>query len=737
MSLETINTLDPTPFRNIVMTVGNMPTSFVDSMSYYEMLSWLCNYLQTKVIPTVNANGAAVQELQDLFVELKDYIDHYFDNLDVQNEINKKLDEMVLDGEFNTLLSNILQPTIDELNESIEDIDDKVDNLSRKVEAAVDSTPIAVDTTDDMTDTTKIYVLTTTGHWFYYDNDSWNDGGVYQSSGIALNSVTRGNLKFTKRSRQLYDNDNPTVATIVGGTGTLVDSPNSRTVIVPVEPNTQYFVQKPAKGSKFQVYETTLLPAAGVAYVALHGQNNQTFTTFTTTANTHYLAIFAYNTSADSSYTFDDIYGEVVVNAGDLPIKWEPYHPLDLTYQDLSNKISLGNISDSLRTYQLLNKDDYVVIHKLNTGTGGVIADSTPSYTLVMPCKAETTYTVKKFCDTTKADRLCLWTTETYPVNGVATSEQTGDVGPHTDVNTRSITTGENDKYLCIFVYNENANPNITWQEVLDSVLVYEGNSTLHNDYASYYVLPTYLFDMQTPTIDATAIKISDEDLCDLSFIDKITACGDSYTNCGVWQNGEWVGGTLQYSWVGMLGKKNGIEVSKCSAGGVTTITYQTQEACLPRALRESPADLYYLALGINDCNQQGTSFIGDETDINDEDYTQNANTFYGNYGKIIQQLKNHAPNAKFIMITIMRPDSMNPNYSTYSEAIKGIAAHYGFPYIEPIKDQAFSKPVLTNLQNNHPTHAGWNALGRIIERQTSKVINDNMDYFINIDLKS
>ena len=104
MALENINTLDPTPFRNIVMTVGNLPTSYVDSMSYYEMLSWLCNYLETKVIPTVNGNAAAVQELQDLFVELKDYVEHYFDSLDLQQEVDAKLDEMAEDGTLQRVL---------------------------------------------------------------------------------------------------------------------------------------------------------------------------------------------------------------------------------------------------------------------------------------------------------------------------------------------------------------------------------------------------------------------------------------------------------------------------------------------------------------------------------------------------------------------------------------------------------------------------------------------------------
>lgn len=737
--METIETLDPSPFKNMVMTVGNLPTSFVASMSYYEALAWLCNYLQTTVIPAVNQNADATTELQEKFIELKSYVDNYFDNLDVQQEINKKLDSMVVDGTFNTLLSNIVQPTIDELNESIEGIDSRVDNLARIVEASTGATPIAVDSAEDMTDTTRLYVLTTTGHWFYYDGAAWQDGGVYQSTGLALNSVARGNLKFTKRSAQLYDNDNPTIINAYGSSGSFVSNANSYTVVIPVLPETQYFVQKPAKGTRFQIYECAAAPAVGGSYSVMHGANGSTtmhFDVFTTAATTNYLAIFAYNAGADSDYSFDDIYGELVVNAGALPISWQPYHPLSLESADLSNKIRLENIADSLRTYQLLDKDNCVIIHKLNTGSGNTISDSAPSYTIVMSCKPETKYTVKKFIDPTKADRLCIWTTTTYPVNGVATSVQSGTVGPNTTTTSRTITTGENDAYMCIFAYNENANPNVSWNEVVSSLLVYEGDEQDHDNYASFYVLPATIMDMQVPSIEPTAIKISDEDLCDLSFIDKITACGDSYTNCGVWQNGQWVGGTLQYSWIGMLGKKNGIEVEKCSAGGVSTITYQTQEACLPRALAHEPADLYYLALGINDCNQYGLDFIGDETDINDEDWTQNSNTFYGNYGKIIQQLKDHAPKAKFIMITVMRPDSMNANYSAYSEAIKGIAAHYGFPYIEPIKDQAFQKPVLTNLQNYHPTHAGWNALSRIIERQTSKVINDNMDYFINIDLK-
>ena len=107
--LETIKTLDPQPFKNLVATVGNLPTSFVDSMSYYEMLAWLCNYIETQIIPTVNSYAGAIEEVQRLYLELKEYVDNYFDNLDVQEEINNKLDDMAESGQLAEIITIYLQ----------------------------------------------------------------------------------------------------------------------------------------------------------------------------------------------------------------------------------------------------------------------------------------------------------------------------------------------------------------------------------------------------------------------------------------------------------------------------------------------------------------------------------------------------------------------------------------------------------------------------------------------------
>lgn len=87
--LTTIETVDTTPFKHLVMTLGNLPTSFVDSMTMYECMAWLVDYIQNTVIPTVNTNAEALQELQS-----------YIKNLDIHDYIDQIMKEYIDAGTF-------------------------------------------------------------------------------------------------------------------------------------------------------------------------------------------------------------------------------------------------------------------------------------------------------------------------------------------------------------------------------------------------------------------------------------------------------------------------------------------------------------------------------------------------------------------------------------------------------------------------------------------------------------
>lgn len=103
-----INVENLKPFPKFCYTIGMIPTSYKESLTYEEQLWWFCDFLENTVIPTVNNNGMAVEELQNLYIELKNYVDTYFDNLDIQVEINNKLDKMAQDGTLQEIISSYL-----------------------------------------------------------------------------------------------------------------------------------------------------------------------------------------------------------------------------------------------------------------------------------------------------------------------------------------------------------------------------------------------------------------------------------------------------------------------------------------------------------------------------------------------------------------------------------------------------------------------------------------------------
>lgn len=125
--MSNLNELRPisklNPFGRFCCTIGNLPSSYMASLTYEEQLMWFCDYLKNTVIPAINNNAETVLELQNLYIELKNYVDNYFDNLDVQNEINNKLDEMASDG----TLANIIEDyaTIPELTERVEKLENQ------------------------------------------------------------------------------------------------------------------------------------------------------------------------------------------------------------------------------------------------------------------------------------------------------------------------------------------------------------------------------------------------------------------------------------------------------------------------------------------------------------------------------------------------------------------------------------------------------------------------------------
>lgn len=92
-------------FRFWCQTV--LPIVYDDSLSYYELLNKVVNYLNN----TISDVASLENNFGDLFVafnNLQDYVNNYFSSLDVQKEIDNKLDEMADNGELTRLVFQYL-----------------------------------------------------------------------------------------------------------------------------------------------------------------------------------------------------------------------------------------------------------------------------------------------------------------------------------------------------------------------------------------------------------------------------------------------------------------------------------------------------------------------------------------------------------------------------------------------------------------------------------------------------
>lgn len=103
-----------TPFRYWCTKI--LPLTYEDSLSYYELLSKVVDYLN-KAMEDVDNLNTDMTALYKAYGELEDYVNNYFHNLDFQEEVNARLDEMAETGELDTVISNAIRAKMTEIDE--------------------------------------------------------------------------------------------------------------------------------------------------------------------------------------------------------------------------------------------------------------------------------------------------------------------------------------------------------------------------------------------------------------------------------------------------------------------------------------------------------------------------------------------------------------------------------------------------------------------------------------------
>lgn len=217
-----------------------------------------------------------------------------------------------------------------------------------------------------------------------------------------------------------------------------------------------------------------------------------------------------------------------------------------------------------------------------------------------------------------------------------------------------------------------------------------------------------------------------------LAMFKKFGVVGDSYSSGSIYimdDDGKLESSGMYYdlSWGQVMARKLGTTCTNFSKGGLSTRTWLTDDKGLPLLLATEPQDIYYLMLGINDRGAYNYVLTGSVADIK-ENCEENPDTFYGNYGKIICKIKEHAPDAKLIISTMARNDG---SYAPFNKAIEEIAAYFDIPCVKQHENEFFTSDFYkNNIVNNHPTAPLYSGMANELQKMFEQAIRDNMDYF-------
>lgn len=128
-------------FRRFPKSIGELPTSYRESISYEEQIIWLCNFIEKEILPSIEISQETVEELKSAFDSLQKEVEKTFSDFeldinqvkvysDVQNELLKDLIEnqiRLLNLRFDNIPDTLLvwnptNGTQDNLNDTLNDI---------------------------------------------------------------------------------------------------------------------------------------------------------------------------------------------------------------------------------------------------------------------------------------------------------------------------------------------------------------------------------------------------------------------------------------------------------------------------------------------------------------------------------------------------------------------------------------------------------------------------------------
>lgn len=221
----------------------------------------------------------------------------------------------------------------------------------------------------------------------------------------------------------------------------------------------------------------------------------------------------------------------------------------------------------------------------------------------------------------------------------------------------------------------------------------------------------------------------------------RIAFIGDSLMSGEIWKsmNPAIFQDCYVHSYGQMMCAVNGVQGDNYSHGGETTfgwfgryVTSQPPTPCdfsnfdkTPHIIANSQYDTYIICLGTNEANAGYA--VGDlSTDVDLNDYNNNADTFAGSLCKIVQYLKGHSPNAAIFLCTMpsLLSKMEKGGYNTIVRNAVGLFDNcYLIDFHNTIDNDYIIKSLLQKyVYNGHFTTLGYQIMSDILMQQLGEI---------------
>ena len=189
----------------------------------------------------------------------------------------------------------------------------------------------------------------------------------------------------------------------------------------------------------------------------------------------------------------------------------------------------------------------------------------------------------------------------------------------------------------------------------------------------------------------------------------------------------------FEYSWGQFMARTLGSKVYNFSKGGMTAENYLKSFADSKGFWNvDLKCQAYIVALGVNDIFNQNKE-MGTLADIK-ENWRDNAPTFMGHYGAIVQRYKEISPDAKFFFVTTpkdRRGTSWAARGAELAEAIRSMAEFFPNAYV--IDLHRYGPACDEEFRDKFFLHGHMNPMGYAL---MAKIMMSYIDYIIRHNTK-